>query len=441
MSAEVRGSPWTCQQFVGTSVGISTYQQARYQQMPLTDTAVRNAKPSPDGKDIKLSDGGGLFLLVKPNGAKYWRLNYRHLGKQKTLALGVYPTVTLKDAREQREEAKRLLSQDTDPSLHRQQTRAASKEAAANSFEVIAREWLTKRKAELSPGTVSRMESSFEADLFPHIGKRPITEITAAELLVVLRKIEKRGSVETAHRVKQRVGQVFRYAIATQRASSNPVPDLKEALQSVEAESFAHIKDPKRVGDLLRAIEAYEGTAIVKAALRLAPLVFVRPGNLRQAEWKEFDLDAATWRIPGEKMKMKQPHIVPLSSQAVAILRDIKLLTGNHPERQPFVFPSARAGGRPMSDNAILTALRTMGIPKDEMTGHGFRHMASTLLNELGWDADWIEVQLAHSDTTTRGKYNFARYIEGRTQMMQAWADYLDRLRNGAEVIPINRKA
>lgn len=409
--------------------------------MALTDTACRNARYNPEGSGNKPSDGGGLFLLLMPNGSKAWRLAYRFAGKQKMLSLGVYPTVSLKDARTQRDEAKRLLAQGIDPSTHRQQTKAINMAAAANSFEVIAREWLIKRKGELVDGTLTRMESSFEADVFPYIGKRPITEITAAEVLVLLRKIEKRGSVETAHRVKQRIGQVFRYAIGTQRAERNPVPDLKAALKTVEAESFAHIKEPKRIGDLMRAIYAYDGTAVVKAALRLAPLVFVRPGNLRQAEWKEIDLEAATWRIPAEKMKMKQPHIVPLSTQAVAILRDIKQLTGNHPERQPYVFPSARAGGRPMSDNAILTALRTMGIPKEEMTGHGFRHMASTMLNEMGWDADWVEVQLAHKDTSVRGRYNFASYLDGRTRMMQAWADHLDGLRDGAKVVPINRQA
>lgn len=410
--------------------------------MPLTDTSARNAKPSPDGKDIKLSDGGGLFLLVKPNGAKYWRLNYRHLDKQKTLALGVYPTTTLKDAREQREEAKRLLSQGIDPSLHRQQTKVASKEAAANSFEVIAREWLTKQASGWSAGTATRMVRSFEADLFPHLGRRPIAEITAPELLAVLRKIEDRGAVETAHRVKQRAGEVFRYAIATGRAERDPVPDLRGALPPVKGKNFAAIKEPKRIGDLLRAIEAYQGTAVVKAALRLAPLVFVRPGNLRQAEWKEIDLDAATWRIPAEKMKSGEPHIVPLPSQAVAILQDIKLLTGRHPERQPYVFPSARAGGRPMSDNAILVALRTMDIPKEEMTGHGFRHMASTVLHEQGWNSDVIERQLAHGERNkVKAAYNHAKHLPERTRMMQAWADYLDGLRNGAEVIPINRKA
>lgn len=410
--------------------------------MPLTDTSCRNAKPSPDGKDIKLSDGGGLFLQVRPTGAKYWRLNYRYLGKQKTLALGVYPTTSLKDARDGREEAKRLLAQDIDPSLHKQQTKATSKETAANSFEVIAREWLTKQTPTWSAGTTTRMTRSFEADLFPYLGRRPIAEISAPELLAVLRKIEGRGAVETAHRVKQRAGEVFRYAIATGRADRDPTPDLKGALPPVKQKNFAAIKDPKGIGALLRAIDGYQGTAVVKAALSLAPLVFVRPGNLRQAEWKEIDLDAATWRIPAEKMKSGEPHIVPLPSQAIAILREIKKLTGQRPELQPFVFPSARAGGRPMSDNAILVALRIMGIPKDEMTGHGFRHMASTILHEQGWNSDVIERQLAHGERNkVKAAYNHAKYLPERIRMMQAWADYLDSLRNGADVMPIKRQA
>lgn len=409
--------------------------------MGLTDTAIRNAKPSPDGKDFQLRDGEGLYIIIKANGAKWWRLDYRYLDTRKTLSLGVYPAVKLAAARKRRQEIKDLLSEGIDPSLQRKRAKAASKIAAANNFEAITREWLEKKSESWSRGTAIRMKSSFEADVFPEIGKLPVTNITVNELLVLLLRIEARGSRETAHRVRQRIGQVFRYAITTFRATHNPIPELKDSLQEVKSKSFAHVKEPKSVGALLRAIDAYEGTAVVKAALRLAPLVFLRPGNLRQAEWKEIDLDAATWRIPAEKMKTKQPHIVPLSRQALEILKEIKPLTGNHPDRQPYVFPSARAGRRPMSDNAILTALRTMGIPKEEMTGHGFRHMASTLLNELGWEADWIEVQLAHSDTSTRGQYNFAKYMEGRTQMMQAWADYLDKLKAGAEVIPLQKPA
>lgn len=408
--------------------------------MPLTDTAIRNAKAA--DKDYPLRDGGGMYLIVKTTGAKWWRLDYRYLGDRKTISLGTYPLTSLLEARTRRDEAKRLLAQGINPSLHRQQTRAVNKEAATNSFEVIAREWLARQTPTWAAGTATRMMRSFEADLFPYLGKRPIAEITAPELLAVLRKIESRGAVETAHRVKQRAGEVFRYAIATGRADRDPTPDLRGALPPVKSKNFAAIKDPKRIGDLLRAIDAYEGTAVVKAALRLAPLVFVRPGNLRQAEWREIDLDAALWRIPGEKMKSGDPHIVPLSRQAVGILREIQLLTGQNLERQPYVFPSARAGGRPMSDNAILVALRTMEIGKDEMTGHGFRHMASTTLHEQGWNSDVIERQLAHGERNkVKAAYNHAQHMPERVRMMQAWADYLDSLRCGAEVIPINRIA
>jgi integrase len=408
--------------------------------MPLTDVAIRNAKPAE--KDYQLRDSGGLYVIIKTTSARWWRLDYRHLGTRKTLSLGTYPITTLSDARFQRDEAKRLLAQGIDPSLHRRQSKAVSKEAAANSFEFIAREWLAKKTSTWSAGTAIRMVRSFDADLFPYLGKRPITEITAPELLTVLRKIENRGAVETAHRVKQRAGEVFRYAIATGRAERDPTPDLRGALPPVKDNNFAAIKEPKRIGDLLRAIDNYQGTAVVKAALRLAPLVFVRPGNLRQAEWKEFDLVAATWRIPAEKMKSGDPHIVPLSRQALEILQEIRLLTGQHLERQPYVFPSARGGGRPMSDNAILVALRTMEIGKEEMTGHGFRHMASTMLHEQGWNSDVIERQLAHGERNkVKAAYNHAKHLPERVRMMQTWADYLDSLRAGAVVIPITRTA
>lgn len=401
--------------------------------MPLTDTAARNAKASPEGKDIKLADGGGMYLLVKSSGAKYWRLDYRHLGKRKTIGLGVYPTTTLKDARDAREEAKRLLAQGIDPSFHRQQTKAISMELASNSFEVVAREWMAVQEAKWSASYADKIQSSFERDVFPFIGRRPIADLTAPELLALLKKIVARGAADTAKRARQCLGQVFRYAIATGRAERDPAADLKGALPPVKHQSFANITDPRRIGEVLRMFDAYQGSPVVRAALKLAPLVFVRPGNLRQAEWSEIDLKAATWRIPAEKMKMRQPHIVPLSAQAVEVLRDLKPLTGQRLHLQPYVFPSARAGGRPMSDNAILVAMRAMGIPKDELTGHGFRHMASTLLHEQGWETDWIEVQLAHGDHSTRGKYNFAKYLQERARMMQSWADYLDALRNGVD--------
>ena len=442
LSVTVRLEAWTCQQNVGISVGTSRYQQVRYQQMALTDIRVRSAKPSLEGKDIKLSDAGGLYLLIKPNGRKYWRLNYRYVGKQKTLALGVYPKVSLKDARDARDIAKDLLADNIDPNHDRQQTRANSIEVANNSFEAIGREWLAIKSPLWAVSTASRVVSSMERDLFPHIGHRPITEISTPELLAVLRKVEQRGANDTAHRVLQRSSELFRYAIATGRAENNPASSLSGALKPVRQKNFAAIKEPKRIGEMLRMIDAYEGTAVVRAALKLAPLVFVRPANLRHAEWSEIDLDAATWRIPAEKMKMREQHIVPLSTQAVAILRDIQQLTGNRPATQIYVFPSARAGGRPMSDNAILTALRAMGIEKDEMTGHGFRHMASTTLHELGWEEHFVEKQLAHGVRNKVAKvYNHAQYLPDRTRMMQAWADYLDGLRTGADVVPIIRTA
>ena len=406
--------------------------------MPLTDTAARNAKADAGGKDIKLSDAGGLFLLVKPNGAKYWRLSYRHLGKQKTLAVGVYPTVTLKDARDAREEAKRLLSQGIDPSAHRQQTKALKLELAGNSFEAITREWLAMRTPLWSASNALKVCRSFEADLFPWLGHRPITDISAPDLLAVFRRIEARGAIETAHRAKQRTGEVFRYAIATGRAERDPVPDLRGALTPVRQRHFPTVTDPKRIGEILRLMDSYKGTLVVRCALRLSPMVFVRPGNLRHAEWAEIDLDAAEWRIPAEKMKSGDKHTVPLASQAVEVLRELQPLTG----RGRYVFPSARAGGRPMSDNAILVALRTIGIPKDELVGHGFRGMASTVLHEQGWNTEVIERQLAHAERNkVKAAYNHAQHMPERKRMMQAWADYLDGLRNGAEVIPIGRTA
>lgn len=384
-----------------------------------------------------MTDGGGMYLLLKAAGQKYWRMDYRFLDKRKTLALGVYPTTTLKDAREAREDAKRLIAQGIDPSTHRQQSKLMNRELAANSFEVIGREWLSKRSPTWAKGNAERVKRSLEADLFPRLGGRPISEITAPELLAVLRKIEERGAVETAHRVKQRASEIFRYAIATGRAERDPAPDLKGALPPVRQQNFAAIKDPKRIGEMLQMFDVFKGTAVVRAALKLAPLVFVRPSNLRHAEWSEFDLDGSIWRIPATKMKSGDAHIVPLSTQAVAILKDIQPLTGKRTDIQPYVFPSARSGGRPMSDNAILVALRTMGIPKEEMTGHGFRHMASTLLHEQGWNSDLIERQLAHGERNkVKAAYNHAQHLPERAKMMQAWADYLDKLK--AETNPLD---
>jgi integrase len=393
--------------------------------MSLTDTAIRNAKPKK--KQYKLTDGKGMYVLVKQAG-KYFRLDYRFGGKRKTLALGVYPDVTLKEAREKRDEARKLITNGVDPAQMRKVTKLMHTEQTANNFEAVAREWFAKRSSNWAESHAKKIIRRFELYLFPWLGSRPITEITPPELLSVLRRIESRGILETTHRVKQTCGQVFRYAIATGKAERDPSVDLRGALAPVKLGRTATITEPKKIGELLRAIDGYEGTAIAKCALRLAPLVFVRPGELRQAEWEEIDLDNTEWRIPAEKMKMKDPHIVPLSKQAVAILNEIHPITG----QGRYVFPSVRTNLRPMSNNTILAALRRMGYAKDEMSGHGFRAMASTILHEQGWPSDIIERQLAHAErNNVKAAYNYAQHLSERRKMMQAWADYLDKLKGG----------
>ena len=404
--------------------------------MPLTDTSIRKAKPG--DKAAKLADGGGLYLLLKPDGARWWRWDYRRpvTGKRNTLSLGTYPDTGLADAREKRDAARKLLAAGVDPGEHRKAEKAAGVERAANSFEVIAREWLDKR--DWVESYSSKVLAWMENDVFPWIGGRPIADLSAPEFLSVGRRIESRGAVESAHRILQNCGQVMRYAIATGRAERNPVADLKGALPPSAERHHPAITEAKAVGALLRAMDGYSGGLVAKSALRLAPLVFVRPGELRHAEWAEIDLDNAEWNIPAAKMKMRLPHLVPLSEQAVAILRELHPLTG----RGQYVFPGGRSPRRPMSNNAINAALRRMGFDKDTMTGHGFRAMASTRLNELGWKPDVIERQLAHAERNkVRAAYNRAQYMAERRTMMQAWADYLDGLRAGGTVIPINRKA
>ncbi|ASJ23713.1 tyrosine-type recombinase/integrase [Laribacter hongkongensis] len=405
--------------------------------MPLTDTACRNAKPADGDKPIKLSDGLGLHLLVNTTG-KYWRLAYRFGGKQKTLALGVYPAVSLKDARERRDEARKLLAADIDPGEARKAQKAAGSLNAANSFEVIAREWHGKFLPTWTTSHADKIMRRFERDVFPWLGSRPVAEIDAPALLAVLRRVESRGAIETAHRAMQSAGQVFRYAIATGRAQRNPAADLVGALAPAIKQSFPTITDPIRIAELLRAIDGYQGTLPTLCALRLAPLVFVRPGELRKAEWSEIDLDGATWIIPAERMKMREKHVVPLSEQAVSILRELHPLTGGG----RYVFPGARTNGRPMSENTINAALRRLGYDKDTMTGHGFRHMASTLLNEQGWNRDAIERQMAHAERNqVRAVYNYAEYLPERRKMMQAWSDYLDALKVGTAAKPLLRVA
>lgn len=403
--------------------------------MSLTNTAIRNLKP---GKaTARHFDERGLYLEVAPAGGKWWRLKYRFAGKEKRLSLGVYPVVSLKDARDRRDEARKLLAAGIDPSANRRAEKAANADRVANSFEVVAREWYQKHFDSWSASHRVRLLRLFERDIFPWIGNRPISEIEAPELLKVVRRIEDRGAVETAHRALQNCGQVFRYAIATGRAKRSPAGDLRGALIPVKGNHFAAATEPEKLAEILRAIDGYEGMFTVRCALRLAPLVFVRPGELRQAEWKDVDLDAAEWRYTATKTKT--PHIVPLSRQTVEILREIQPLTC----KGRYVFPGARTARRPMSDNAILAAMRRMGIPKNEMTGHGFRAAARTILDEvLGFRPDIIEHQLAHAVKDPNGTaYNRTAFLPERRKMMQQWADYLDSLKAGAEVVSINQRA
>lgn len=390
----------------------------------LTDASIKNAKPKE--KAYKLTDGEGMFLLLNPNGSRWWRFNYRIGGKHKQISFGVYPEVTLKEAREKRDEARKMLRDGIDPSQAKKAQKAS--DSGADSFETIAREWFAKFSPTWTPSHGDRILRRLERDIFPWIGKRPIGEIKAPELLTVLRRIEERGAVETAHRASQNCGQVFRYAVATGRAERDPTGDLRGSIPPTKQKHHASITDPREIGALLRAIDAYEGGLIVRCALRLAPLVFVRPGELRKAQWSEINWGKSEWVIPAERMKMREKHIVPLSRQSLEILRELQPLTGDG----KYLFPSPRTSDRPMSDNAILSALRRMGYTGDQMTGHGFRSMASTLLNEQGWHRDAIERQLAHAERDSiRAAYNYAEHMPERRRMMQSWADYLGELRKG----------
>jgi len=390
--------------------------------VPLTDVAVRTAKAT--DKPAKLFDERGLFLLVSPSGGKWWRLKYRFDGKEKLLSLGTYPDTPLKRAREACENARQLVAQGIDPSVQRKATKSAREECAANSFEVVAREWYASHGPTLAPSYSVKVIRRFERDLFPTLGSMAITDMKPIDLLKALRAIEARGAVETAHRALGECGQAFRYAVATQRVERDITADLRGALQPVQGEHFAAITDPQQVGALLRAINGYTGTATVCAALKLAPLFFVRPGELRRAEWAHVDLDAGEWRY--FVTKTKADHIVSLCRQAVEILRELRRLTGHG----RYVFPSARGDAKPLSDNAILAALRRMGIDKDEMSGHGFRAMARTILDEvLNVRVDLIEHQLAHAVRDANGRaYNRTAHLPERKKMMQQWADYLDGL-------------
>jgi len=396
----------------------------------LSDILIKRAKIA--DRPYKLTDGGGLYLLVHPRGSKYWRFRYKASGRESTVALGTYPATSLKAARQRRIEMQGVLEAGGVPALVKKRRR----EAQSNTFEGVAREWLAKQP--FSTKTLAKARWTFEDLLFPYIGNRPVSELSAPELLAVVRRLERRGKNETAHRSKQRVGQVIRYAIATGRAVRDPTQDLRGALAPVRVRNRPAITTPKEVGELLRAIEGYRGQVSVEIAFRLAPYVFVRPGELRSAEWREIDLEQAEWRIAASRMKMRREHLVPLSTQAVALFREIHLETG----AQRYVFPSPRSSTRPLSDNAITSALRRIGYTGDQMTWHGFRAMASTLLNEQGFAPDIIELQLAHVEQNdVRAAYNRALRLQERRQMMQKWADYLDGLRDRGNVVPFRVKA
>jgi integrase len=398
----------------------------------LTDKAIQAAKPK--ARPYKLADGEGLTLLVKPIGSKLWRFRYRHEGREKMLGFGSYPDTSAKLAREKREQARKLLAQGLDPSG----TRQAEKAARNNTFEAIAREWLTLQQERLAPATYAKAVWTLETLVFPHLGTRPIDKISAADVLRVLKRIEGRGLRETAHRTRQRISQVCRYAVVTERAQHDVTLNLRGALAAVVSTNHAAITEPAKIGELMRSIDSYKGQTTTWCALRIAPLVFVRPGELRHAEWSEFDLDGddPQWRIPAEKMKMRGQHIVPLSKQVVKILVELKALTGSG----RYLFPALTTTRRCMSENTINLALRRMGYTNEEMTGHGFRSMASTSLNEHGWHPDLIELQLAHAErNSVRAAYNKAQRLPERRKMMQAWADYVDNLRAGANVVPIRR--
>lgn len=400
--------------------------------MALTDIKVKSAKGQE--KPYKLSDEKGLHLLVNPSGTKLWRLSYRFLGKQKTLALGTYPGVSLANAREKRDEARKLLANDADPGEVKKAQKASRLDRAANSFEVVSRRWHQKGEAKWSESYSKKVIQMLERDLFPWIGGKPVADLGAPEFLTIARRLEARNLVDAAHRAMQLCGQIMRFAVAEGLVSRDPVGDLRGALQSVKTEHMASTTDPIRVGEILRMFDGFTGSYQVMQALKLAPLVFTRPGELRQAKWKDIDLDTALWSIPAEAMKMREPHLVPLSKQAVAILRDMEPFSG-HLEH---VFPGGRDPKRPMSDAAINAAMRRLGIDTQvELTGHGFRAMARTILHErLNYPPEIIEVQLAHKAPGPLGAaYARAKFIDQRKSMMQAWADYLDKLKAGAEVI------
>jgi integrase len=404
--------------------------------MPLTDTFTKNVKPTGGSSGDKHTDGAGMYLLVN-SGGKYWRMNYRFAEKRKTLALGVYPAVSLLKARQRRDKARELLADGIDPSTAKREDKQAKIDATANTFEMVARDWLAKTAAERMATTQDKITAWLKHDVFPFIGKLPISAISPRDVLAALRKMEARGALDSVQRVKQVCGQVFRYAVATGSAERDVTQDLKGALAKPTAGHFAAITEPTQAGDLMRSIFDYNGHPTTVAALKLSPLVFVRPGELRTMEWAEIDLGAAEWRIPGSKMKMKVDHLVPLAAQAVELLRGLQPMTGHG----QYVFPSLRTGERPMSENTINAALRGMGYSAEVHSAHGFRAMARTIMDEvMNERVDLIEHQLAHAVKDPNGRaYNRTAHLPARRQLMQRWADYLDGLRVGAEVIPLRK--
>lgn len=403
----------------------------------LVDTRIRQAKPQ--ARDYKLADFEGLYLLVRPTGAKLWRLNFRFAGKQKSLALGAYPTVTLADARERRDEARKLLANGTDPSVKRRLDKIAAA-AGGSTFRDVAEELLAKQSREGRAAMTTKKNRWLLEPALQAFGSRPIGEVTAPELLHALRKFEVRGRYESARRMRTVAGMVFRYAIATGRAARDISLDLRGALTAPKTKHRAAIIAPVEVGGLLRAIDGYTGQPTTRLALQISAMVFVRPGELRYARWREFDLSSAIWNIPAETMKMDRPHRVPLARQAISVIRDLQNITG----KGEFLFPAITSVRRPMSENTLNAALRRLGYSKDEATAHGFRTTASTLLNEMGkWSRDAIERQLAHQEENDvrRAYMHSAEFWSERVEMMQAWADYLDQLRTGAEVIPLRTGA
>ncbi|GAA0218646.1 tyrosine-type recombinase/integrase [Castellaniella daejeonensis] len=400
--------------------------------MALSETAIKTAKPGE--KPRKLSDEKGLYLLLRPNGGRWWRFDYRFAGKRRTISFGIYPDVSLKAARALRDEARSMVASGVDPSEQRKTEKAAATIAAANSFEDVAREWFARQKPNWAASHAEKVIQRLERDVFPWIGSRPISELSPLEMLSVVRRVEARGAKDTSHRVMQNIGQIMRFAVATGRADSDPTRDLRDALPPLKHKHFASVTEPAEVGAMLRAFDGFTGTFQVKCALLLGPLLFVRPGELRNARWSEFDLEAAQWLIPAERMKSRKDHVVPLPKQAVAILRDLYPLSGH----REFVFPG-RSPKKPMSGAAINAALRRLGFDTvNEITGHGFRAMARTMLHEqLHFAPEIIEHQLAHRVADSLGSaYNRTKFLKERRKMMQVWADYLDQIKVSGEVVP-----